>query len=176
MAGVAFLAASPAPGETGDHWVSGYEEKASCASCGMARVWSPACHSSCQPWLPGLPALPSMAPVCPGTAPLDMLVFPVRQPKYWGIYVIYPWSYWRFWPRKNLIPVREDLQVYVLTTFIVFFTSHISGNDVPHLFLHCSSSCFWLCCLRETSKQRHLLVLGVNISSLCYARLGTGAC
>lgn len=42
-----------------------------------------------------------------GTALLDTLRFPVRQPTYWGAYDIYRWPYWRFWPRKNLIPVGE---------------------------------------------------------------------
>lgn len=60
-------------------WVWG---AGSCASHGS-------CHSSCQPWLPGLPALPSTTPVCLGTLPLGMLAFPVRQPRFWGMCVIY---------------------------------------------------------------------------------------
>lgn len=85
--GLHFLAGSVALGETGDGWVSGCEEKAAVRV--TARVWITPCHSSCQPWLPGLPAPPSMTPVCLGTVPLGMLAFPARQPRFWGMCVIY---------------------------------------------------------------------------------------
>lgn len=141
--GVVFLAAYPAPGETGDPCILGYEEKAGCASHGTACAWSSARHSSCQPWLPGLPALPSIIPVSLGTALLDTLLFPVRQPMYWGIWYLLM-VILKILAKEEFNSTRGHLQFYTLTTqtFLHSFFHFSYIRKLRPMYFLCSS---WSC-------------------------------
>lgn len=140
-AGVAFLAASVALGETGDGWVSGCEEKA------VVRVTARLVCGS----------LPATAPASPGYQGYQhfpawlLLVLALSPWVCWHSQLGSPGSEecvwltcWTFWPRKNLIPAWEDLQVYVSTAqkfFYNFFHFSYLKKLSPMSLLHSFSRC-----------------------------------